>query len=90
MIEIIIMILGQALFFGFLTTYVALKKNIKYGFGWGFLLGIVGLVVIAGLPVEKLNQEAEESEWGLDGFDVAMISMIIAILAFLALVIVFP
>tara|TARA_R110000737_G_C14437115_1_gene460704 strand:+ start:455 stop:751 length:297 start_codon:yes stop_codon:yes gene_type:complete len=60
--EIIAILVVQGLFFGYLALHVAYKKNIKYGFGWGFFLGIAGLIVVAGLPMEAEKELTENNK----------------------------
>ena len=38
---------------GALTNYIGIKKNINNAFWWGFLLGVLGLITVAGLPVQE-------------------------------------
>tara|TARA_R110002050_G_scaffold291761_1_gene446551 strand:- start:348 stop:629 length:282 start_codon:yes stop_codon:yes gene_type:complete len=61
-IIIIITTIIQALMFGFITDFVGKKKHIDGGFLWGFFLGIIGLLVIIGLPAEEKKEETFEEE----------------------------
>ena len=61
-IIIIITTIIQALMFGFITDFVGKKKHIDGGFLWGFFLGVIGLLVIIGLPAEEKKEKTVEEE----------------------------
>ena len=50
---------------GALTNYIGNKKNMNNSFWWGFLLGILGLITVAGLPMQKEKEKelAENKEY---------------------------
>ncbi|MDE6426262.1 MAG: hypothetical protein K2K89_09040 [Ruminococcus sp.] len=43
-------VLIQALIWGFITKTILKNKGYKGGFAWGFLLGIIGVIVVACKP----------------------------------------
>ena len=48
-------IVVQGIIFAYLCAYVGLKKGIKTGFWWGFILSFLGLIILAILPAENIK-----------------------------------
>ena len=60
---LLLLVLLSCSLFGSLTTYLGEKKNIDNAFWWGFLLGVIGLIIVAGLPTEEEKvEDAEDAE----------------------------
>ncbi len=59
-------LLVASIVFGLICNTISKKRGMENGFWWGFLLGIIGLIVVAVRPNEKLlsaileNQEKEQ------------------------------
>lgn len=77
----IVLIISCCLVFGFITKHVAATKGYNDGFIWGFLLGLIGLLVVGlrsnvkaennfetqqnHLPVKLLNQLKDLHDQGI-------------------------
>ena len=60
---VVLLALVDCIIFGGLANYLGNKKNIDNAFWWGFLLGVIGLIIVAGLPTEEEKvEDAEDAE----------------------------
>mgnify|MGYP003673715496 CR=1 FL=1 len=59
----VLLVLVNCIIFGGLANYLGNKKNIDNAFWWGFLLGVIGLIIVAGLPTqeEKVEKTVEKA-----------------------------
>tara|TARA_R110000737_G_C14437115_1_gene460703 strand:+ start:49 stop:312 length:264 start_codon:yes stop_codon:yes gene_type:complete len=70
---------------GALTNYIGNKKNMNNSFWWGFLLGILGLITVAGLPMQK--EKAENESNTLDPTDIFLYVVTAAVIIIIGLAI---
>lgn len=59
-IGFLIVALLSSLICGSVSTIIATKRNMDGGFWWGFFLWVIGIVVVALRPIDRIDDKADE------------------------------